>query len=264
MYSMVRLNVTERIETCDAITSDGYHKMALFDTFNERIRKLTQSVQTYEAKKRAESTTANGNREPSCKSRNFQQYIDHKLDVFKLSADCWMQTDVVRIEFAKFQIKKRVMAQLCDRICGGQRLLLFMGHSPIYANSIIRGYMRTPLKPFEKALMEHPLIDVVFIDECNTTQKCSKCFSQVVFNHATNRPGKAARNVLCKPCVPRNNILPEPLFVRNTINGQLIQPVYRGETMMDRDRNASRNILYKGLCIMNRVPIDQNFDRRRF
>lgn len=160
-----------------------------------------------------------------------------------------MNIKVARIQFAKYQRRQKVIAEIVQRICSNRRMLLFIGKFRLASNSPVRGYVRTPLKGLAYALECYPMIDVVYGDEFNTSQRCSKCFEQLTFH------GYRKRNVLTPDCHSENNMAPMPRRWKININGKWLQSSGVRQTMMDRDFNAARCIRYKGTCMIAKCSI---------
>lgn len=138
---------------------------------------------------------------------------------------------------------------MANRIANGEKSLVFMGRSPISSNSPIRGYLRPPILGLEHVLWNNPLIDLVYVDEYNTSKTCSRCHT----NRVVIRP--KTRNVFCAQCPgDREFFLPEPRFYRTKLDGawftnpdEINDPTVRSMSM-DRDINGARNIKMLGLC----------------
>lgn len=134
-----------------------------------------------------------------------------------------------------------------------------IGKNPITKNSAIKGILRFPINDLIEAMRNDPFITVIEGDEYNTTQKCSLCFAQLVFN-AQNRK---KRNVYCEMCVPRNQILPRPdeyrIITINPSQPDILTPFKtlpplrpNAQVHLHRDGNPSRNITYLLLCELNK------------
>lgn len=140
--------------------------------------------------------------------------------------------------------------QMANQISGGVKTLLFIGHNPIAANSALRGYIKPPILGLEHVLWHHPLIDVIYVDEYNTSKNCSRCnTNKVVIRRNT-------RNVYCAQCPGHRDFFwPEPRMYRTKFDTEkwftnpdpIDEPMVRSISM-DRDVNGARNIKMLGLC----------------
>lgn len=152
---------------------------------------------------------------------------------------------------------------MANQIANGEKSLVFMGRSPINANSPIRGYLRPPILALEHVLWNHPLVDLVYTDEYNTTKTCSRCH----VNKVVIRPG--TRNVFCAQCPGDPDFfLPEPRLYRTKFAGKWIpnRMVGQQENQLmsfssDRDINAARNIKMLGIAKITGNPIPPAYIR---
>lgn len=151
---------------------------------------------------------------------------------------------------------------MANQISGGMKTLLFIGHNPIAANSALRGYIKPPILGLEHVLWNHPLVDVVYVDEYNTSKTCSRChINKVVMCPKT-------RNVYCAQCPGHRGFFwSEPRFYRTKLNAawftnpdEINDPTVRSMSM-DRDIAGARNIKIIGLCKVMRIAKPAAYNR---
>lgn len=155
---------------------------------------------------------------PSAKSEMIENYVSYKLHTIKMATDVYMSEEYVKIQFAKWQVQKSVLATQANEIANGVPTLLFVGAPPVHQNCPIRGHLRPPLHKQLGAFRANEWIDVVITNENLSSQLCRYCRIQGGF--ANN-----GRTFHCKQCTANN-----------------------GRSMtMDRDVNAAANIKNNGL-----------------
>ncbi|XP_031639822.1 uncharacterized protein LOC116351820 [Contarinia nasturtii] len=127
------------------------------------------------------------------------------------------------------------------------------------------------------------------IDERGTSMLCSRC--QKITDRPKDRQenpenvNKKDRFLVCNNCEPaRNHVLPAPNEwigkIHHTFRQKhrlelepnlkhyghsIANQQYNGREqtiVLDRDLNASRNMIYKGLCMLQNIPINPDFNRR--
>lgn len=105
--------------------------------------------------------------------------------------------------------------------------LFFAGDGNFASNSPIRGYVRTPIRKFLKILRLY--CDVLSVNEFRTTALCSLCYRNVDVSISPDRYS-VCRNRVCN-------------------------------TVWNRDCNAARNIMYKGICQLENRDHHYAFNR---
>lgn len=255
-------------ETTGYLRPEEYYKAINHEKYNKDLNQIVGSF------KRLERLDQQGVKRrtgylPSSKSAGFEAYIAHKLRMFTPGTETWLKKDIAVLNFKRYQVKQRVLQDISNCITQGLPTVVRAGENPIKQRSCIKGQPRFPINDLIRTMKNDPLIDLIIGDEYNTTQKCSLCFSQLVFNEMNRKK----RNVYCPTCVPRNDILPRATFYRriNVIPGRPnIETPYKQlppfrpnpKRCFHRDGNASRNITYLLLCSLNEREPDGVFVRR--
>lgn len=191
------------------------------------------------------------NEYPSNQSRNYEEFVNHKLGLFAESRQAYYTDDIRKLRFQKYQAKQRYFIETQKRFVNGLTLVMIDPRPPIKANSPMKGYRRPPHTEFIKSLKWNPDIDILFISEKWSTKLCSRCFNRVYVSVSPNR------FVTCNNCVEANDVLPSPMEFRPNEN----TPLSNGATVsMHRDTNPCRNIAYKAKCFLDNVEWHPNFD----
>lgn len=219
-------------ETTKILSQKTYKYMLCQDSFNEKHRKITGNFAKFDTATQEEIKEKYGEL-PSSRSPNALAFLQYKLTIAKRGTETYMSKAYTDWMFSKFQRRQIVLSKIANDIANGKRTLLFMGSPPVSENSPIRGHIKMPLHDLFHVLQNHPLIWVIVVDEYLTTQLCSYCDQQVIFAHG-------GHTVHCQRCLA----LP---------NGQ--------SGTMDRDINAARNILRKGVSVLTYGRVGEAFCR---
>lgn len=241
-----------------------YYEFIQHAQYMKKISKMTEPFTQTEANDQIRIESHFGQR-PSKTSSEFILYIGHKLRMFKQGVATWMEKDISMLEFNQYQQKEAFLKQFCREIHQGKRTIVHIGENPIHRSSPVKGYPRVPLTELIRAMKDDPLIDVVIGDEFNTTQKCPCCFNQMQF--FTNRQ---KRNIFCVKCTTTNDILPQPnqgrtlkmIFGPKDVPYKNIQQkTGQRNCHWDRDKSASRNMVYLLFCKLRNVQPNHVFIR---
>lgn len=189
--------------------------------------------------------------------------------MFSHGMQTWLRMDIARLSFRQYQLKERVLQEICDWLSQLQPTLIRAGPNVIKCNSIVDGHRRFPLNDLMSKMRQDPNIHLVIDDEYMTTKTCSLCFRPITFQGDRY----SARQLMCHGCVPINTILPRPKQSRNVTmtlgrskksvpmtNYKTLQPVRQNGTISwNRDGSAARNILYLLLCSLAEVTPNPTF-----
>lgn len=198
---------------------------------------------------------------PSIKGYYFTHYIAYKLKMYSLfHTKIDLFASIANLKFQRFQQKQRSIFLVLKRITKNQLTLLFIGRSPISANSPIKGYQRVGLLEFEQRCIQLDHIHLIYVDEFNSTQKCPKCRGQLIISKSPNR------FVICPNCVTYgNDVLPQPEVWRTRENAEWrirdpLQPDIR-TTSGHRDLTSAQNEMCNGLSLVKNIPLHPVFQR---
>lgn len=115
---------------------------------------------------------------------------------FNKGTSAWMDKIVRMLTFKQFRNKKSALQQICDDLTKGKLSPINCDKNPIAASSNIKGNPRTPINGIIHTLETAENFDLYVGDERNTSQKCSRCFNQLIFP-AKQRGERLKRNIYC-------------------------------------------------------------------
>lgn len=162
---------------------------------------------------------------PSNKSRNYAEYIHHKLRMFEDGTAAFMQLAYSQVNFDAWKAKQRAFQQICKDLSDQKVTILACGPSPFAKNSPIKGYLRGPIKELTYAFSVHALIRVIILSEHRPTLLCAWCHVRVKVSKSPHR------YVTCNVCGRTTN----------------------------RDINAAMNIMYFLECVLNGKAVAREF-----
>ncbi|XP_031635372.1 uncharacterized protein LOC116348490 [Contarinia nasturtii] len=166
-----------------------------------------------------------------------------------------------------------------------QTIVYAHGNAKIAANSPIKGHLRTPEAAITHTIDRYAMrID---INERGTSMYCSRCQQMtqrpidVKVRKGFTRHNIKDRFLVCQNCESgRNAVLPVPREYTakthrsyrkkipvvgarpktRTFETPADNPNRIRSVVMDRDHNASRNMIYKAKCMLSGIPINPVFN----
>ncbi|XP_031624383.1 uncharacterized protein LOC116341430 isoform X3 [Contarinia nasturtii] len=257
-----------------------------------RLRRYTGVLEDELQQKRNDLHALYGE-QPSSKSANHQLYLEYNLDSFMASRQVHYQRRVARLELDK-HIRRQVAAHQVARdmtllekeIPKAQQTIVYaLGDAKIGANSPIKGHCRTP-----QAFITHTIdryCRIMAVHEPGTSMLCSRdhdILDQPLHRERPENMNPKDRFLVCNNCEPAlNHVLPPPNEwigkIHHTFRSKhrlelepnlkhyghsIANQQYNGRKqtiVFDRDLNASRNMIYKSLCMIQDIPINGDFNR---
>lgn len=118
---------------------------------------------------------------------DFIEYTKWNLKHFANKQFIYAQRKITRNRFKTFICREKGAKKVCKEIVGKykHKTLIILGDTKTPADSVIKGYIRTPNKHIVKQLEQ--VADILQINEFRTTKLCSKCHEVAVTSKSPHR-----------------------------------------------------------------------------
>lgn len=177
------------------------------------------------------------------KQERLLKYFQYILPNMKLFFDFHIKKNFRSLNFTSYCRSKRKLSELCSNIIGNSKTLIGFGDFS-QSQGLIKKHPTTPILRLKNELKRRcHLIDV---DEYNTSKTCSSCQNKV----------ELYRNRICRKGSEKARMSNIHSVIRCKLNECSLY-------YMDRDINASRNILELLKCQYNRRERPKCFARSK-
>lgn len=155
-------------------------------------------------------------------------YTLFRLRFFERKQAVYEQRRMAVLRFKKYMAVQSTLTKVVKEFVAGKETLVVFGDSSISANSPMKGYIRTPNRRLLTTLRYYA--DVLVVNEHRTSKLCSLCYQTLQPPTKRRHRYMVCRNAEC-------------------------------QTVWNRDVNAGRNILYKGICAIQEEDVHVNFNQ---
>lgn len=242
---VVELETNTKTETNFLLTNKMWQRWTQHDKFERKRKSILAKYLSYVKSEELMLLRRHGER-PSNKSIHFRSFVKHKLKLLIKEDEFDFGENLSKLHFQQYSAKQRAFTKLRKFIRGKSNVVLFIvGHSPIHANSPIKGYIRLPLNRMLIELQHGNDILVYYTDEFRSTIVCSFCYKRQFVSPSPDR------FLRCVNCRNVNLILPPPQKWRTSRTKSWLtrtaeEAAAKITREFNRDIGAARNILANG------------------